>query len=188
MMNYELEADVRMSGVAATIANLGFRTKRTTRYRIEAFDPTGKPKWVDEWWNLVVTAGLNDSLTQQFKASAYTAAWYVGLSAGSPTFAAGDTMSSHGGWTEVTAYSEGTRPALTLGTVAAGSVDNSASKATFTINANGTVIGGAFLVTNSTKGGTSGTLYGGGAFSAGNKTLDSGDTLAVTVTLTASAS
>jgi hypothetical protein len=67
-------------------------------------------------------------------------------------------------------------------------VNNSASKARFTVNANGTVIGGAFVATNSTKGGTSGTLYGGGAFSAGNKTIDNGDTLDVTITLSATAS
>lgn len=184
-------SDLGMSaeGFAQAVAALQVMGQlRSTHYKFEAFDPQGNPKWVEEFDNLVVTAGLNDALTQQFKASGYTAAWYTGLSGSSPTFAAGDTMASHGGWTEVTAYSESTRPALTLGTVAAGSVDNSASKATFTINANGTVIGGAFVVTNSTKGGSTGTLYGGGAFSAGNKTLDNGDTLAVTITLTASAS
>jgi hypothetical protein len=56
------------------------------------------------------------------------------------------------------------------------------------VSANGTVIGGAFVVTNNTKGGSTGTLYGGGAFSAGNKTLDDNDTLDVTITLTATAS
>lgn len=145
----------------------------------------GVPLWVENFHNLVTTAGLNDSLDKQFKASSYTAAWYVGLTAGSPTFAAGDTMSSHSGWTEVTAYSESNRPTLTLGSVSGGSVDNSASKATYSISSNSTTIGGGFIVTNNTKGGTTGTLYGGGAFTAGNKTLDNGDTLSVTATLTA---
>ena len=96
-------------------------------------------------------------------------------------------MSSHSGWNEVTAYDETSRPALSLGTVSNKSVDNSANKAEFTINANDTTVGGAFITTDSTKGGTSGTLYGVGAFSAGDKTLDDGDLLQVTITLTASA-
>ena len=177
-----------LATLAAALAKGGVRfgMRRSTIYRFEAYDPQGNLKWAEEFHNLVATTGLNDSLDKQFKASAYTAAWYVALTTGSPTFALGDTMSSHAGWTELTAYSESARQTLTLGTVASGSVDNSASKATYTINANGTVIGGALLVTNNTKGGTSGTLYGGGAFTAGNKTLDNGDTLQVTVTLTAS--
>lgn len=160
----------------------------STHYSIECRDAFGNLKWTDEFDNLVVTAGLNDSLDKHFKGSSYTAAWYVGITAGTPTFAAGDTMSSHGGWTEVTAYDEAVRQTLTLGTVSAGSVDNSANKARFTISSNSTTIGGAFVVTNSTKGGTSGTLYGGGALSGGNKTLDDNDTLDVTITLTATAS
>jgi len=160
----------------------------STHYRIECRDAQGRLKWTDEFANLVVTAGLNDSLDKHFKGSSYTAAWYVGITAGTPSFAAGDTMSSHGGWTEVTAYDETTRPALSLGSISAGSVDNSASKARFTVSTNGTTIGGAFITTSNTRGGTTGTLYGGGAFSAGNKTLDDNDTLDVTITLTAAAS
>lgn len=147
-----------------------------------------QPIWVDGFYNLVVTAGLNDSLDKHLKGSSYTAAWYVGLTAGSPTVAAGDTMGSHGGWTEVTAYDESVRQTLTLGSVSGGSVDNSASKAVFTVSTNSTTIGGAFVTSNSTKGGTTGTLYGGGALSAGNKTLDDNDVLNVTITATATAS
>ena len=158
----------------------------STLYTIEAHDADGRLLWRDEVPNLVVTAGLNDSLDKHFKGSSYTAAWYVGLTGNTPTVDAADTMASHAGWTEVTAYSEGNRQTLTLGTVSGGSVDNSASKAVFTINANGTAVGGAFVVSNNTKGGTTGVLYGGAAFSA-NRTLNSGDTLTITVTLTATA-
>ena len=157
-------------------------------WRLEAFDRDGNLKWSEEFENLVVNAGLDDSLDKHLKGSNYTAAWYVGLTDGTPSFAAGDTMSSHAGWSEVSDYTEASRPAANFGTVSNGSVDNSASKAVFSINANGTTIGGAFLVSNSTKGGTSGVLYGGGAFSAGDKVLDSGDSLQVTITATAAAS
>lgn len=162
--------------------------KRSTRYVVECRDKFGNLKWTDEFDNLVVNAGLDDALDKHFKGSSYTAAWYVGLTDGTPTFAAGDTMASHAGWTEVTAYDEAARQTLTLGSVSGQSVDNSASKAQFTISTNSTVIGGCFVATDSTKGGSSGTLYGGGAFSAGDKTLDDGDTLSVQVTLSASAS
>lgn len=148
----------------------------------------GIHKWSDTNKNTVVNVGLDDVLDKYFKGSTYTAAHYVGITAGSPTPAAGDTMASHGGWTEVTAYDESVRQTLTLGTVSSQSVDNSASKATFTISTvspDSTTCGGAFLTTNSTKGGTSGTLYGIAAFSAGDKVLSGGDTLQVTVTLTA---
>lgn len=156
----------------------------STAYTIECIGADGQVKWSEDFHNLVTTAGLNDLLTQYFKGSAYTAAFYVGVTAATPTFAAGDTMSSHGGWAESSAYSQATRPALTLGTAASGSIDNSASKAQFSINADAT-IGGAFLSTNSTKGGTTGTLYGGGAFTEGNRVVKSGDTINVQATLTA---
>jgi len=157
-------------------------------FEIECFDKHGNLKWRDTIKNLVVDEGLDDVLDKYLKGSSYTAAHYVGLTDGTPTFAAGDTMASHTGWTEVTAYDETVRQDATWGTVSGKSVDNSANKAVFTISTNSTVVGGAFLATDSTKGGTTGTLYGGGAFSAGDKTLDDGDVLNVTVTASAAAS
>lgn len=187
-MEYSQDQEITFIGQSAARSALQVGRKLSTHYKFECHDKDGNLKWVDEFDNLVVTAGLNDSLTQHFKGSGYTAAWFVGITGASPTFAAGDTMASHGGWTEVTAVSNSARPTLTLGSVSAGSVDNSASKAVFTVNVNGTAIGGAFVVTNSTLGGTTGTLYGGGALTEGNRTLASSDTISVTVTLTASAS
>ena len=141
-------------------------------------------KWADGFSNLVTTAGGNDLLTQYFKGSAYTAAWFVGLidNSGFSAIAAGDTASSHAGWTEAVPYSNSTRPALTLGTASGKSIDNSASKASYTINATAT-INGAFTITNSTKSGTSGTLYSAGSFGS-TRSVASGDTLNVQVTLT----
>lgn len=152
-------------------------------YRVECRDAAGNLKWVEEIHNTVVTEGLNDVLTKYFKGSGYTAAWYVGLK-GTGNVVAGDTAASHAGWSEVTAYSEGARQALTLGTAAAGSIDNTASKAVFTIDTNGTDVYGFFVISNSTKGGTSGVLYGGANFGTARTGLQSGDTLTVTVTLT----
>ena len=157
-----------------------------THYKVEAFRD-GKLLWVEEFDNLVVDVGLDDSLDKHLKGSGYTAAWYVGLVSSSPTFAAGDTMDgAHAGWTEQTEYDEATREALVLGAVSGQSVDNSASKATFTISATIT-FGGAFVVDVSTKGGATGILYGGGVFSQDRALIDN-DALNVTITCTAAAS
>lgn len=152
-------------------------------YEIECVGADGQVKWRESFRNLVTTAGKNDLLTQYFKGSAYTAAWFVGLvdNASFSAIAAADTMSSHAGWVEAVPYSNATRPALTLGTAASGSIDNSASKASYTINATAT-INGAFTATNSTKSGTSGTLYSAGSFGS-TRSVISGDTLNVQVTL-----
>jgi len=157
-------------------------------YTLQCFDKDGKLKWEASSHNLVVNVGLQDMNTQYFKGSAYTAAWYIGLVTGpgsGTTFAAGDTMSSHAGWTENTGYSNATRPAATFGTATTADpsvIDNSASAASFSINATST-IAGAFLVNNSTKGGTTGTLFSASDFqSPGDRSVVSGDTLNVTYT------
>jgi hypothetical protein len=113
--------------------------------------------------------------------------WYIGLygAGASNTPAATDTASSHAGWTEAVPYSNATRPAATF--VAATNanpsvVTNSASPASFTINATATV-GGAFLISNNTKSGTTGTLFSAADFSSpGDRSVASGDTLQVTYT------
>ena len=148
-------------------------------YRFECFGPDGKLQWCEELDNLVVTEGMNDILTKYYKGSAYTAALYVGLK-GAGTVVAADAMASHAGWTEVVAYSEAVRQTLTMGTAAAGSLDNSAGKATFSMNGAYTVAG-AVVATYSTKSGTTGTLVGAGDFDA-SRSGGSGDTIQVTIT------
>lgn len=152
----------------------------STLYHVQCIGADGREKWRETVKNLVVNAGLNYILTAAFKDGAI-ANWFVGLkSTGSA--AAGDTLASHGGWTEITAYS-GSRKALTLGTVSGQSVDNVANRAEFDITGSATV-GGAFV--GSVASGTSGTLYGAANFSAPRE-VENGDTLIVSVTLTTAA-
>lgn len=152
-------------------------------YTVECFDADGKLLWRDEIHNLVTTAGKNDALDKYLAGSSYTAAWYLGLiSSTSYTTgpAAGDTASSHSGWTEDQNYSQGARPTAAWSAASSGSKALS-SALTFSINAS-TTIKGCFLISNATKGGTSGVLYSAGLFSGGDKTVASGDTLNVSYT------
>jgi len=162
--------------------------KATGKFLIECYDKDGKLKWTDESKNLVVNVGLQYMAGTALDGStARITSWYLGLygAASSNNPAAGDTMSSHAGWTEVTDYTEATRPAATFvaATTANPSVvTNSASKAQFTMNATVTV-GGAFLTSNNTKGGTSGTLFSAKDFSSpGDRNVVSGDVVLVTYT------
>mgnify|MGYP003338759987 CR=1 FL=1 len=156
-------------------------------FYFECYDKDGNLKWKDEAHNLVVNVGLQDMNTKYFSGSSYTAAWYIGLygAGASNTPAATDTLSSHAGWTEITPYSNATRPACTFGTPTTANpsvATNSASPAAFNINATATV-GGAFLISNSTKGGTTGTLFSAADFqSPGDRSVVNGDTLTVTYT------
>ena len=160
----------------------------TGNWQITCRDPEGNVKWVEEIENLVVNEGLDHALDIVLSGGTQITTWYVGLTDGTPTIAAGDTLSSHAGWTEIQAYDEATRETWTDGGVSGQSVDNSGTVASFAVNANSTTVGGAFLASDNTKGGTTGTLYAVGAFSGGDKTADSGDTLEVTATFTASSS
>jgi len=156
-------------------------------FTVQCFDKEGNLKWTEENHNLVVNVGLQDMNAKYFSGSSYTAAWYIGLygAGASNTPAASDTMSSHAGWTEVVAYSQATRPACTFGTATTADpsvITNTASPATFSINGT-TTVGGAFLTSNSTKSGTTGTLFSASDFqSPGDRSVVNGDTLTVTYT------
>ena len=135
-----------------------------TRFRARAFR-RGRLVWELEGHNLVVTTGRNHLLDATFTAPAGAVLWYLGLKEAG-TVVDGDTMASHAGWAEFTGYSQATRPAWTSdGAAASGVVTNSASQARFDITTGVTVAGG-LLANNSTKGGTTGTLYGAGDFAA----------------------
>jgi hypothetical protein len=138
-------------------------------------------KWEKVQKNLVPTAGLNHINDVVFHGSTQVATWYFGLLAASPTPAAGDTMSSHVGWTEFTAYDEATRPEWTEGAASGGSTTNS-STVDFTCSTDSSTVAGGFITSNNTKSGTTGTLISVAAFSGGNQALDDGDVLKVTAT------
>ena len=172
---------------------MGARPTETARatghFKAECYDADGNLKWVAENHNLVVNVGLQYMAGSALTGTAAGSSWYIGLygAASSNNPAAGDTLATHAGWTEITPYS-GNRPAATFAAATNANpsvVTNSASKASYTINATATV-GGAFLC--SVSSGTSGTLFSAADFqSPGDRSVVSGDILSVTYTFSLSA-
>lgn len=134
--------------------------------------------------NDITNEGKNELLDIMFSDGTQIAnsSWFIGLisNSGYSALAAGDTMASHAGWTEATAYSQSTRVAWGAGNPASQSITN-ASPATFDIN--GTVtLKGIFVTSQSTKGGTSGKLWATGLFAADVPT-NNGDQMKITYTV-----
>lgn len=154
-------------------------------FTVQCFDKDGNLKWEESAHNLVVNEGLQYMNTEFFKGSGYTAAWYLGLVTGpgaGNTYAAGDTLASHAGWTEDIGYS-GNRKAVTFGTATTADpsvISNTASPSVFNMTGI-TTIAGAFLTNVNT--GPSGVLFSVANFqSPGDRSVVSGDILSVTYT------
>jgi hypothetical protein len=160
-------------------------------YTVECIGADGVVKWTDKLDNLVVNQGIQYMAGTGLTSVTQITTWYIGLygAGASNNPAAGDTMASHAGWTEVVPYSNSTRPTCTFATATTANpsvATNSASPAVFNINATATV-GGAFLVSNNTKSGTTGTLFSASDFTTGDRSVVSGDTLNVTYTFSLTA-
>lgn len=153
----------------------------------ECRNADGTLAWKEVVKNGVTLPALDDVNNVYFGAGTQKTAWYVGLidNAGFSALSSADTMVSHAGWTENQQYTASTRPQWSVGASSGQTITNASAMA-FTMNATAT-IKGAFVVSNSTKGGTTGTLFATGAF-ASNQSLSSGQVLNVTYTETSSGS
>jgi hypothetical protein len=184
-MGESVQASLGMSAGESSHVGLG------GVFTVTCFDKEGNLKWEEKFHNLVVNEGLVYLNNTFFKSNGgtYTAAWYLGLVTGpgsGTSYSATDTLASHSGWTEFTAYS-GNRKLLTFGTPTSADpsvIDNSASPAIFSITAPGGTVAGAFLTNVAT--GTSGTLFSEGDFST-DKIVAASDTINVTYTFSADA-
>lgn len=144
----------------------------------------GKLIGMHQFKNGITNEGKDHILDVGFHAASQITTWYVGLidNSGFSALAAGDTMSSHAGWSESTAYDEATRVEWTEGAASSQSITN-ATALTFTMNATATIYG-IFITSGSAKSGTSGTLWSTGAFSS-PVAVASADELKVTYTINA---
>lgn len=152
------------------------------RFNVQCFDKDGKLKWTQEMPNGIVDVGIEYLLDGGFNGGAQISTWYMGLinNSGFSALAAADTASSHAGWVESAAYAEASRPEWTADAAATRAVTNSTT-VDFSMNATVT-IKGIFIISNSTKSGTTGTLWSTAAFSS-NASVTNGDTLKVTYTV-----
>ena len=187
MTTEKLTATDHVSSGLTCNLKAGEEAKATGLFEIKCHDKDGNLKWEAQSKNLVVNVGLQYMAGSALTSVTQITTWYIGLygAGASNTPAAGDTMSSHAGWTEVVAYSNATRVAATFVTATAANpsvVTNTASPATFNINGT-TTVGGAFLTSGSAKSGTAGTLFSAADFgSPGDRSVVSSDTLSVTYT------
>ena len=145
-----------------------------------------KGKVIDEFEfeNIVVDQGLNYALNAGFGQAAAISSWCVGLYEGNYTPTSGaDASTITALSTECTAYTSATRPAWTLpGATSNKQLTNAAARASFIFNATKTIYG-AFLVSSSTKSGTTGTLFSAAKFTTA-KSVDADDELLITYILT----
>lgn len=142
---------------------------------------------IESWdeHNLVVNEGLNYLLNAGLVGQSPISSWFTGIYSGNYTPTSGATGATiAAASTEFTGYSETTRQPYSPVTSTAQQVTNAASPAQFTMAASGTIYG-AFIVSNSAKGGTTGTLLAAALFSSA-KTVAAGDLLVLTYTIAAS--
>jgi hypothetical protein len=195
LSNFGDHAQVTMQSNAVGAESVGIEGV----YHVVCRDVDGNIKWQDEFPNLVNAVGKQLMLDTLLSGSSYTTVGpFLGLISGaSPTFAASDTMTSHGGWTEFADYTVGGSAvrgtasfssATSTGTTPTNVTTKTASAITYTITGAGGTVGGCFLVTgsgaSSTLNNTSGTLYSAGAFATA-KVTTAGDTVSVTYSTTA---
>jgi hypothetical protein len=164
-------------------------------YVATCYDADGVEKWSDTIENLTTNVGRANLMNSYF-ANTGGGAIVMGLGGANatPVFtpAYTDTQASHAGWFEVgganaPTYS-GTRktPSFSAATSANPSVLSTSAAVTFSMTGSGTVYGAFINVGGSTAiDNTTGTLFSIGAFTAGSKTVTSGDTINVTYTLSA---
>lgn len=140
-----------------------------------------KPLWEVAHKNGITNEGIHYNLDTAFTNNdTAETAWYAGLidAAGFTGVDPSDTMASHTGWTESTAYSEPNRQTLSFPAASSRSITAAVS---FTMNATVT-INGLFVVSNNTKGGTTGVLWSTALYSTA-PSLVSGNVLTSNYTL-----
>ena len=132
---------------------------------------------------MIDNAALNTLLDSFFRNQAPPGNWYLGIidAASFTALAIGDTMASHVGWIELTAYDGATRPLWA--SVAASGQLIVAPTVLLTANAVKTWRG-LFLASDSTKGGTSGILWATGLFDS-TAALNPGEDITLSYELTA---
>jgi len=181
---------VRTQLLIALLLGLATRFRIGGVFLVECFDAQGKLRWSQYAVNGVTDAGIAHILNVYFRGTSPVTTWYLGLinNSGYTALAASDTSGSHSGWAEAAGsnYSNSNRVTWSPGSPSSGAIVNSTSS-DFNMTATVT-IKGLFLISDNTKGGTTGTLFSTALFTGGNQAVNDGDTLKVTYTMSAASS
>jgi len=149
----------------------------------EYFDRINGGEW-QRTKNLIPTEGLAHILNVAMGSTAKPAGYFLALFSGAAAPAANWTAASFAAAaSEIVSLTEGytnaTRPAWTPTNTSTGSIDNMASVATVTIATSSQLnVTGAAMLTNSTRGGTTGVLVSATKYAAA-RVFQSGDTYEV---------
>lgn len=147
----------------------------------EYFDRINGGEWNLAGNNLVVTEGIAHILNVALGGKAKPGGYYLALFSGATAPASNWTAASFAATAaEIVSLTEGytsaTRPAWVPVDTATGSIDNMAAAASVTIATASTLnVTGAALLTNSTRGGTTGVLVSASKYAA-TRTFQNGDT------------
>ena len=148
-------------------------------------------KLIDEWdeRNLCTEEGLDAVLDIMFHASTQITVWAIALFEDDYTPLSTNTYAVPG-YTESTAYTEGVRQDYVEAAAASQVTTNVASKAEFSMNATKTIhgaalVGGGTDYNDNTDVAGGGTLFSSSQFSS-SKSVENGDTLKVTISITSS--
>jgi hypothetical protein len=188
-MSYKEKVNMADVSDASVIRGAGSSeiTSISGYYTVECHSANGELKWKDDIHNLVTTVGKSKTM-DTILGNVAGGAVVMGLK-GTGTANVGDTQASHASWSEVgganaPAYS-GSRPTPSFSAASAGAKATS-TPVIFAMTSSGTIAGCFINIGGSaTKDDTTGTLFSAGDFTAGSKTVTSGDSLSVTYTATA---
>lgn len=152
-------------------------------FNIKCFDKNHNLIWQDTSKNLVMNAGLEHILDVVFSlGTTSNLNYYIGLIGENPTIDMNDVLDYHIGWNEETSYNEINRQEY-IESRSGLSINNSASKAVFSINSS-TIISGAFITSANT--GDIGLLLSASKFVNGDKNVVDGNIIEVQYNFTSS--
>ena len=190
MNKQDLNNDLQAGNYEMTEKGIYF-PKQGIVARGEYFDRINGGEW-HTTGNLVVNEGLTHLLNVALGSTAKPAGYYLALFSGATAPAANWTAANFASVaSEIVSMTEGytnaTRPAWTPANTSTNSIDNFASVASLTIATAATLnVTGAAMLTNSVRGGTTGTLISASKYAAA-RTFQNGDVYEVGYRLSFSA-
>lgn len=190
MNKHDLQDDLQAGNYEATEQGVYF-PKQGIVARGEYFDRINGGEW-QTTGNLVVNEGLTHLLNVALGSTAKPAGYYLALFSGATAPAANWTAANFASVaSEIVSMTEGytnaTRPSWTPANTSTNSIDNFASVASLTIATAATLnVTGAAMLTNSVRGGTTGTLISASKYAAA-RTFQNGDVYEVGYRLSFSA-